>query len=517
MKRLNLVALIIGILFVVCSCSVNSNNITSVSLNTKDIFSYARNSTGGGIDSEYRIDATLTRQNQLEPTVKTATSKTVDDIKNQKITFDNLLMNETVSIKLEVYKDNEQCFYSLPVQIEVKDKVNNVRIQLLNSTKNTEPTIPGTEPSEPGEPSNPSTEPTDPIEPVEPDPVTPTDPSEPSEPDPEPVEEQTFNSITLNKTLIPYSEVTARTSITIVISGTNFYRNSFMLGLYDESGIQKDGIIVNTSTFPENTTSITQELEIPKKIGIYTIKITVGGVVKGPIATFEVIDDSLSFGDVVLSDGRKIAYNESYTFTQEEKDKAVAIIFREGTAGTALGLGLQEGFGLEWAKRDSDGCTKDFTEIECTPLKNGLQHIGSGNGWDESVIWSGDVDGSDNWEAICVADSSGSSDPATNYPVFNYALNYGTIANLTGTAYSDSWFVPSIAELAEVYKERATINTLLNKLGVESLQQEYYWTSSQSPEYTTDTIQLSFSNTGTINSSYRQESSIAYTRVIRKF
>lgn len=80
-------------------------------------------------------------------------------------------MNETVSIKLEVYKDNEQCFYSLPVQIEVKDKVNNVRIQLLNSTKNTEPTIPGTEPSEPGEPSNPSTEPTDPIEPVEPDPV----------------------------------------------------------------------------------------------------------------------------------------------------------------------------------------------------------------------------------------------------------------------------------------------------------------------------------------------------------
>lgn len=69
----------------------------------------------------------------------------------------------------------------------------------------------------------------------------------------------------------------------------------------------------------------------------------------------------------------------------------------------------------------------------------------------------GDTNGSDNWSKICTADPEGSLDPATNYPVFNYALNYAATANITNTDYADGWYVPSVYELYNyVYPNKLT-------------------------------------------------------------
>ena len=41
-------------------------------------------------------------------------------------------------------------------------------------------------------------------------------------------------------------------------------------------------------------------------------------------------------------------------------------------------------------------------------------------------LFSGDLDGSDNWDVICSVDSTARENAATNYPAFNFAANYGT-------------------------------------------------------------------------------------------
>ena len=96
-----------------------------------------------------------------------------------------------------------------------------------------------------------------------------------------------------------------------------------------------------------------------------------------------------------------------------------------------------------------------------------------------TATFTGDTEGSDNWEEICAVDPEGTQDPATNYPAFNFANTYGTTAGLTGTGYESGWYVPSIAELCEVYKNKDVIQTSLTKAGGFTIGTSYYWSSSQ--------------------------------------
>ena len=75
------------------------------------------------------------------------------------------------------------------------------------------------------------------------------------------------------------------------------------------------------------------------------------------------------------------------------------------------------------------------------------------------------MDGSDNWEYICSVDPTGTADTATNYPSFNFANTYGTTAGLTGTDYADGWYLPSIAELYQVYENKTAIQEGLTATG----------------------------------------------------
>ena len=110
----------------------------------------------------------------------------------------------------------------------------------------------------------------------------------------------------------------------------------------------------------------------------------------------------------------------------------IGIVLYGGGSGLGMGLETQK---LKWAPEGTFGCENNFSDIAVTV-----------SGEEDNYIFEGDLDGSDNWEYICMVDPEGSNNPSVNYPAFNFANNYRQIANLTGSPFSDNWYVSSIKE-----------------------------------------------------------------------
>lgn len=154
-------------------------------------------------------------------------------------------------------------------------------------------------------------------------------------------------------------------------------------------------------------------------------------------------------GDIVFYDGTAIAYSDTLTLTNEQKAAAIAVIVYKGTEcsnnGTSrmLGVGLvqERGATLTWCTSDANAADTEINSIECSA---------SGDGPD--AVYSGDLNGSDNFTQIAdILENNNDTDNETKYPVFYWAKNYATYAtNLSGTAFEDGWYIPSIAELLQV-------------------------------------------------------------------
>ena len=102
-----------------------------------------------------------------------------------------------------------------------------------------------------------------------------------------------------------------------------------------------------------------------------------------------------------------------------------------------------------------------------------------------TATFTGDTDGSNNWNYITTIEPVGSLDPETYYPAFNYALNYGTTTvNLSGS-YASNWYIPSLAELCYICRNRHLLDTVLSAINEVTpgaatlLWTEAYWSSSQ--------------------------------------
>ena len=125
-----------------------------------------------------------------------------------------------------------------------------------------------------------------------------------------------------------------------------------------------------------------------------------------------------------------------------------------------------------------------FKDIICTPST-------WGKGAASSATFTGDVDGSDNWEYIKSIDIEGTAEAVVseNYPAFNWVNKYNTAYKTALGGKTFAWYMPSLAELCEVYKNRIIINKSLAKIyglangsgyADENLVNERYWSSSQS-------------------------------------
>ena len=176
-------------------------------------------------------------------------------------------------------------------------------------------------------------------------------------------------------------------------------------------------------------------------------------------------------GKIVLSDGTLVAKEEFNSSTM----KPVAVIAgfkNNGRDVIAIGLKCSSS-ALVWAKKGTIGYNTNFTEL----------YTDQSYDYDlEEYIITGNVDGAYNWDYICSVDPEGTQDAAINYPAFNFANTYGEFAGLTGTKYTDGWYLPTIAELEEIRKNRNIIQATLDVVGgfkIVTSSVWYYLSSNQ--------------------------------------
>lgn len=132
-----------------------------------------------------------------------------------------------------------------------------------------------------------------------------------------------------------------------------------------------------------------------------------------------------------------------------------------------------------WAKGESTGYNTNFEDIICTPQTSNAS----------TTTFTGDINGSDNWYYICRIDPDGVANAAENYSAFDWVNRYNTTYSAQLGGANIAWYMPSIQELCQVYKNREAINESLAKIhGLEnggsyadlSLGNNDFWSSSQS-------------------------------------
>ena len=212
------------------------------------------------------------------------------------------------------------------------------------------------------------------------------------------------------------------------------------------------------------------------KTASYTLTITQAIGTKAPT-------EAKAVGDIVFSDGSATAYTSGLTLTDEQKSKAVAVIFYAGSASDTLGaktlgVGLKNATGssntLQWARYTSntdkaEGNSTNITAIRCTPSEYG-------NGKAATATFTDDTDGSDNWKALC--DAVSDEGTSGNYPAWEWVNAYATENSLEGS-YANGWYLPTLAELSMLYRVKDTVNSALEKAGGTKIADTGYWSSSQ--------------------------------------
>ncbi len=302
--------------------------------------------------------------------------------------------------------------------------------------------------------------------------------------------------------------------VTIPVAGTNYGGNVLPVTIIGKnftapdvtaSGFTSTGATLNNVTIISDTKA-KAEVTCPYAVGTTDVTVSYGeSSATTTLKVIEYVASSYAVGDIILTDGSKVSVNDVATYTIDENNKpigVIAMITDDYGVLTPKVIGLQKSASrLMWAPEDTKGYNTKFTNIVCTPSKTGS--------WAVSIAtFTGDTDGSDNWAEICAVDPTGTADAATNYPIFNFANTYGTTAGLTGTGYESGWYVPSIAELCEVYKNKEVIQTSLTKANgfyFEKSDYDEYWSSSQDASYS-DTAYLVYIEYGYVYLSYGDKS-----------
>ena len=183
-------------------------------------------------------------------------------------------------------------------------------------------------------------------------------------------------------------------------------------------------------------------------------------------------------GDIILNDGSKVNYETAKNYTDSDldglKSKAIAVIFRADTASKkALGVGLKHSISaLAWCTSDAKAFDKNIETIQCPATGS------AGN-----LTFTGDTDGSDNLEQIAsfltTAGLENDTTDASKYPAFYFAKNYKTTATNLGAAYENGWYLPTVAELFDIWKVKATVDAASSLCGGSQFGDSYYWSSSQ--------------------------------------
>lgn len=161
----------------------------------------------------------------------------------------------------------------------------------------------------------------------------------------------------------------------------------------------------------------------------------------GSVTTKTIKDAPDAVGDIVLKNGKAIAYYDGLTLTDQEKANAIAVIFYAGRdnelGNRKLGVGLKQESKL-WIKG------------------TGLLGYHRSNALSET-------DGLLNQNAI----EEYTDFNETNYPAFYWTYNY---EDLIPVSYSDpsgfgkNWYIPAKKELKKLLLNRSLVNKALTKI-----------------------------------------------------
>ena len=177
-----------------------------------------------------------------------------------------------------------------------------------------------------------------------------------------------------------------------------------------------------------------------------------------------------AIGDIILADGSIVKETDLAAIDNSNAPIAVIAGFQED--GTAFGIGVHRSDApLQWASDNSAGYATNFTNIVCTQ--------------DSEFGFSGDKDGTDNWNEICAQDQEDTTDAEVNYPAFHFVNTYAASFCMSGD-YAVGWYMPSIEELCGIYQNREAVNNSLRHIykldkeaAMNGLETNWYWSSSQ--------------------------------------
>ncbi len=209
-------------------------------------------------------------------------------------------------------------------------------------------------------------------------------------------------------------------------------------------------------------------------------------------------DVAKEVGDIVFKDGSATPYTAELVLDNAHKKAAIAVIFYKGTGCNndgdniprTLGVGVVRGSG-KWVANGND-FNKIINSIACSYSREA----------DGACTFTGDRNGSDNLEQIAaflneqhqsdetIANDTGvgenstktSAEAAALYPAFYFAKNYKAKSSpysgstVAGTAYENGWYLPSIAELYQIYT--SGFGTVIQSVGGNFIDNDRYWSSS---------------------------------------
>ncbi|WP_298534455.1 InlB B-repeat-containing protein [uncultured Treponema sp.] len=241
------------------------------------------------------------------------------------------------------------------------------------------------------------------------------------------------------------------------------------------------------------------------KTASYTLTITYIGT-KAPTKAKAV-------GDIVFTDGSATPYSADLTLTDAQKAAAIALIFYVGTdlnsgddttTSRTLGVGLKHNTsGLAWCLNSANARNTNITTIQCPA-----------SGSAGALTFTGDRNGSDNLEQIEAFDGVDDTATEANYPAFYIAKNYkDTATNIAGTDYESGWYLPSIAELFQIYANGKGTSCVFDIDAASSLCGGdqfgtgycYYWSSSQFAPLNFSAYILGFTDGGCYGDLYKSD------------
>lgn len=263
-------------------------------------------------------------------------------------------------------------------------------------------------------------------------------------------------------------------------------------------------------------------------------------------ATNITLKEYYNIGDYILANGSLLRSNET-NYTGYEP---IAVIFRPGKQGEALGVGLEQ-TQTEWITKfvSTQPYYEQLHELQSLLIESTIstpRHIKNlnrtGFHWASPTypMISGDLDGSDNFVEVKREVISQNINPKSHvsiriqqqtlntrlfeegyWPAFDFANNYRTTYNPLSD-YSTGWYIPSIHELTDLYNQKDAVNQSLSSISGTTLNKDIYLSSSQNSYSATSNMAISFTEKKYVSfpkttTGTEYEGNSAYVRVIHKF